>query len=78
MSTTENVLTPRAVAVALLSEECARIRRRIDDHRTHARDANSLFHSQVIVFWEQTLVEVKRAAVYLENVDMSEEPAPEG
>jgi hypothetical protein len=76
MSDTENALTPRALAVALLSEECARIRNRIEEHKTYARDTGALFHSRIIVFLEQTLVEVKRAAVYLENTDMSEEPTP--
>lgn len=73
MTDSPNVLSPRQLAVAVISEQITTISSRIDAHRQHQRDGDALFHSQIIVFLEQMRHELKRAAHFLEFHDASEE-----
>jgi hypothetical protein len=74
MSDTENRLTPRQVAVAMISEQRKVLDGRIRAQQRFQRDAGSLFHSQTYVFLQQVGVELDRAARHIEFVDMADEP----
>jgi hypothetical protein len=63
-----NVITPRQMAVAVISEKIADVRARIDAHRRYER-ADNLFNSQAIVFLEQVAFELQRAARHVELTD---------
>lgn len=69
-----NELTPRMVAVELIAEKIADVRARIDAHNKYTRNPDSYFHSRIRVFLEQCAVELRRAAIFLETTDQSEDP----
>ena len=72
MTDTPNVLTPRQLAVAMISEKLDDIDDRIGAHRRWQREDN-LFNSQVVVFLEQVAVELRRAARHIELVDAADD-----
>lgn len=72
MTETHNLITPRATAILLISRELDEVKENIASHRRNARYPFNLFHSQILVYWEQVGEELRRAARYLEEHDMSE------
>jgi hypothetical protein len=68
-----NELTPRDVAVALIAEKIAELRKQIEAHQKYTRNPGSYYHSRIRVFLEQCAVELRRAAIFLETTDQSED-----
>lgn len=73
MTDDANDLSPRDVAVALIAESIADVRAKIDAHVKYTRNPDSYYHSRIRVFLEQCAVELRRAAIYLETTDQSED-----
>jgi hypothetical protein len=67
-----NSLTPRQLAVAMISEKLNDVNATIDAHQAWERE-NNYFNSQILVFLNQVGFELRRAARHLELVDASED-----
>lgn len=62
-----NALTPRQFAVAIILDRIKTVEQEINDEIEY-RVANSPFNSGIEVFKRQAILELKRAALHLENV----------
>jgi len=62
-----NRISPRQLAVAMISELIDQAAVRILAHQVNGRDSSALYHSQVLVFLEQTRMELRLAARLLEE-----------